>query len=232
MKNQESKTPRSSPTRHARPRRSRWLRWLPGAIGVFVTATAGGAAVYFIHQMIESPPPKLRPVIQEVRLIRPPPPPPEVKPPPPPPPEEDVNVPPPDQPPDTPSDQPPPGNALGLDADGSAGSDGFGLLANKGGRDLLASGGDRFSWYAGVIKDDLVNFLSDHRDLRKRAYDVRVRLWLEHDGQVKQVDLAGSTGDHALDTELRDLLASFQRVAEAPPNDLPQPVQIRIVSRL
>jgi protein TonB len=59
-----------------------------------------------------------------------------------------------------------------------------------------------------------------------------VRLWLASDGAVERVALAGSTGDRELDRTLELLLADIDRVAEAPPGDLPQPVQIRIVSRL
>jgi protein TonB len=209
---------------------SRFLRLLPALAGVIITVATGGAAAYFIKQFMDSPPPKPKQVVQQVRLIRPPPPP-EVKPPPPPE-VEDEPLPEPEPTPDAPSDEPPPGNLLGLDADGVAGSDGFGLAANRGGRSLLASGGDRYAWYAGVLKEDLLSFLSDQRDLRSRAYSINVRLWLKSDGGVERVALAGSTGDRDLDRTLEGLLAQMDRVAEAPPGDLPQPVQIRIVSRL
>jgi protein TonB len=214
--------------------RSTLLRVLPIVLGVLGMATAGGAAIYFIRQFMDSPAPAPKQVIQEVRLIRPPPPPPEVEPPPPPPPEieEEVDLPEPEPAPETPSDQPPPGELLGLDAEGVAGGDGFGLAARRGGRDLLASGGDRYAWYAGVLKEDLLSFLAENRDLRRRAYSVNVRLWLAGDGAVQRVALASSTGDRELDRTLEGLLANMERVAEAPPSDLPQPVQIRIVSRL
>jgi protein TonB len=212
-------------------KKSRWVRFLPIFVGVVLTTTVGSAAVYFIKQFIDSPPPQPKQVIQEVRLIRPPPPP-EVAPPPPPPPVEDkVDLPDPKPTPDAPSDQAPPG-LLGLDSEGVAGGDGFGLAARRGGRDLLASGGDRFGWYAGVLKQDLLSLLGEDRDFRARAYSVNVRLWLDGHGTVTKVDLASSTGDRELDRRLRDLLAGMERVAEAPPDGLPQPVQIRIVSRL
>jgi protein TonB len=214
-------------------RRTRLARALPAIAGVLVTATAGGAAVYFIKQFIDQPAPQPKQVVQQVRLIRPPPPPPETEPPPPPPEvEEEVDVPDPQPTPDAPSDEPPPGELLGLDADGVAGADGFGLAARRGGRSLLASGGDRFAWYAGMLKEDLLSFLADQRDLRSRAYAINVRLWLDGQGAVTRVALAGSTGDRALDRQLETLLASMDRVGEAPPADLPQPVQVRIVSRM
>jgi periplasmic protein TonB len=211
----------------------RFVRLLPAIVGVLVTVATGGAAAYFIKQFIDSAPPPPKQVVQQVRLIRPPPPPPEVEPPPPPPEiEEEEVLPEPEPTPEAPSDEPPPSQLLGLDAEGVAGADGFGLTANKGGRGLLASGGDRYAWYAGVLKEDLLAFLSDQRDLRSRAYSINVSLWLASDGAVERVALAGSTGDRDLDRTLEGLLAAMERVAEAPPGDLPQPVQIRIVSRL
>jgi protein TonB len=218
----------------AKPKpKSRLLRFGPAIAGVFVTTCAGVAAVAFIRDLIGEPAPATRKVIQEVRLIRPPPPPPEAEPPPPPEVKEDVPLPEPEAAPvDTPSDEPPPGETLSLDGDGVAGSDAFGLGAKRGGRSLLSTGGDRFAWYAGQLKEDLVSFLSEHRDIRSRAYSVNVRLWLDGQGAVTRVDLAGSTGDKDLDKQLRDLLASIDHVGEAPPNDMPQPVKIRIVSRL
>src|ERR1700722_13074285 len=94
-------------------------------------------------------------VVQEVHLIRPPPPPPpEEKPPPPPPPEEKVITPQAQPKPDpTPDNHPPPSQNLGLDAEGGAGGDAFGLVGNKGGRDLLGSGGSAGAWDSGVLKN-------------------------------------------------------------------------------
>ena len=211
--------------------RSKWLRLAPALVGVLITATAGGGAAYFIKRFIDTPPPQPKKVVQQVLLIRPPPPPPVIERPPEPPKVDEEKINEPDPTPDTPSDQPP-GNLLGLDAEGGAGADGFGLLGRKGGRDLLASGGDRYAWYASALKDDLVSFLSEHSGIRQRAYSVNVRLWLDGKGAVTRVALAGSTGDHELDRELQTLLGSMEKVAQTPPVDLPQPVQIRIVSRL
>ena len=211
----------------------RWVRSAPLMIAVLLTTTLGSAAVYYIKQFISSPPPVPKKVVQTVQLIRPPPPPPQIEKPPEPPKVEEEKIPEPEQPtPDTPSNDPPAGDRLGLDTEGGAGSDAFGLVGNKGGRSLLASGGDRFAWYGSALKDDLLSYLSEHPDIRQRAYSVNVRLWLDGKGGVTRVALSSSTGDHDLDRELQTLLGSMQKVAQAPPADMPQPVQIRIVSRL
>jgi len=211
---------------------AKWTRSMPLLAGILVTATAGGAAVYYIQKFISSPPPQPKKLVQTVQLIRPPPPP-RIERPPEPPKVDEEKIPEPEQPtPDAPADQPPAGDLLGLDAEGGAGSDGFGLIGKKGGRDLLATGGDRFAWYSGVLKDDLLSFLSGNQIIRQRAYSVNIRLWLDGRGAVTRVSLSSSTGDRDLDRELQTLLGSLAKVAQAPPADMPQPVQIRLVSRL
>jgi protein TonB len=210
----------------------RWVRSAPLIIAILFTTTLGSAAVYYLKQFIASPPPQPKKVVQTVQLIRPPPPPPQIEKPPEPPKVDEEKIPEPEQPTPEVSNDPPAGDRLGLDAEGGAGSDAFGLVGNKGGRGLLASGGDRFAWYGSTLKDDLLSFLSEHPDIRQRAYSVNVRLWLDGKGAVTRVALSSSTGDHDLDRELQTLLGSMEKVAQAPPADMPQPVQIRIVSRL
>jgi len=173
-----------------------------------------------------------RKTVQQVQIIRPPPPPPEVKEQPP---EvkDEVKIQEPEQTPEQADNQPPAGDQLGLDAEGSAGGDAFGLAARKGGRDLLAGGGaERFAWYANVVKSTLVDRLSENRGLRRSRYTVVVRLWLRADGRVERVNLDTSTGDRDLDRTIENALASVGRVPEAPPADLPQPVRLRIVNRI
>lgn len=218
-------------------RKSKFRSYLPvvGAIGALVILS--GLAVYGLVSMLNTPPPATKKTVQQISLVRPPPPPPKPEEEPPPPPEEiqeEVDVPEPrDAPEPSPQDQPPPGDLLGLDAEGTAGADGFGLVARKGGRDLLAGGGgSAYRWYAGVLKQELVAHLSEYERIRSQRYTVEVRLWLGANGEIREVDLAGTTGDRALDEELRTALASLQRVPNAPPDDLPQPVQLQIVSRL
>jgi protein TonB len=68
--------------------------------------------------------------------------------------------------------------------------------------------------------------------MRKQRYSVRMHLWIEHDGRIKRFELLDTTGDAGMDTLLRTSLASLDRIRERPPEDLPQPVRIRVTSRL
>jgi periplasmic protein TonB len=96
--------------------------------GVLLVALVVFGLIWMIRGMKKSDQPK-RQVAQKIELIRPPPPPPE-PPPPPPPPEEKIEEPlPQETPEEAPPDEAAPAEQLGLDAEGVAGADGFGLAA-------------------------------------------------------------------------------------------------------
>ncbi|MBL8200205.1 MAG: energy transducer TonB [Chromatiales bacterium] len=207
--------------------------YLPiAAISLAVISLVGALGWLVVSSMDDTAAPTKK-LVQQVQIIRPPPPP-ETPPPPPPVPEE-VDVPEPDEPePEVAAaDLPPAGDQLGLDAEGVAGADGFGLLGRKGGRDLLGAGSsDQYSWYGQVLKGDLIDKLAEIRDIRRDRYSVVVRLWLAPDGRIEKFKVASSTGDAALDRDLVAALESLGRVSELPPAGLPQPVRLRIVSRI
>ncbi|MEO0972663.1 MAG: energy transducer TonB [Pseudomonadota bacterium] len=178
---------------------------------------AGGAviAVFLVLVLavvnsLSKPIPKA-PKAQEVIVFRPPPPPPpppEEPPPPPPEIEEEVEVP---EEVDSPepeladSDEPPPGELLGLDADGVAGADGFGLVGRKGARGLIeggGGGGDRYVF--GRVERALQDSLAQSQDLRSQPYQVPAVLDFGADGCVRRARLRESTGDANLDALLKD----------------------------
>ena len=206
--------------------------YLPIAgVALAVIVVVGALAWLVISGMNNSTMPTRKPV-QQVQIIRPPPPP---ETPPPPPEPEKVNVPEPEAPkPDVAkADQPPAGDQLGLDAEGVSGGDGFGLLGRKGGRDLLASGGgDKYNWYGQILKRDLIDKLTEIRGIRRDRYNLVVRLWLAPDGHIERFKIVNSTGNAQLDRDLVAALESLDRVSEKPPEGLPQPVRLRIVSRI
>ncbi|MEL7311213.1 MAG: TonB C-terminal domain-containing protein [Pseudomonadota bacterium] len=184
---------------------------------------------------LKAPAPKTQKVVQEIALVRPPPPPKKEEPPPPPPEiEEEVDLPEPEATPEPmPSDEPPPPDLLGLDADGVAGTDGFGLIANRGGRGITdAGGGDRFRWYAGVLRQALSAHLAQYEQLRTSNYTITVRLWLNRAGEVQRVILDESTGRPELDQVIEQALAGLNEIGGRPPAGIPQPVTLRLVSRL
>jgi protein TonB len=173
-----------------------------------------------------------------ISLVQPPPPPPPKEEPPPPEVKEEVKIDEPEQQPDEPPEQsaddaPPPGEDLGVDADGGAGGDAFRLIGRKGGRDLLGSGGgSEYAWYANALQQDIADLLSDNNKIRQSRYIIEVQLWFEQNGKVKKAKLTKSSGDAAMDKSIQLALNEMGSLREKPPEGIPQPVRLRIESRL
>jgi hypothetical protein len=206
-------------------------KWLPIAGGAAIVLFLSGGVFGLISLMSGTAPPQ-QPLIQQISIVQPPPPPPPPKTEEPPEPEmQDVNI-----------EEPEPeslaeqdnlddllDDALGLDAEGTAGGDAFGLQGKKGGRGLVGS--DPNAWYAGVLQRDIQAALSGDDAVRKGNYSVIVRIWLDDEGFIEDSELLGSTNDAALDDALKRVLSSRLRISQAPPGDLPQPIRLRISSR-
>ncbi|MBB6091238.1 protein TonB [Povalibacter uvarum] len=208
-----------------------FARYVPMIAGAVIVLIVTGFLVVWIRGLMQDKPesPK-RQVAQVIKIVRPPPPPPE--PPPPPPPEEKVEEP---LPQETPEEAPPddaaPAEQLGIDADGVAGADGFGLAARRGGSDLIGGGGAVFAWYTNRLKDSIQSLLADDERVRRGKYQVSVRVWVSQDGRVEKIRLQSTSGDRDLDGAIEEALQKMSRMDEAPPLEMPQPVTLRIVSR-
>jgi protein TonB len=199
-------------------------------IGTVAVTTLGVGAIALVRSFLQSTPAAPKQLVQQIQLIRPPPPPPDL-PPPPPPPEDKVDVTDPQEKPDpTPSNEPPPGEQLGLDAAGSAGGDEFGLAARKGGRDLLASGGSAYVWYAGLLKNQILDQLNSEKHARTGSYSVVLRVWIRNDGTVDRVRVEQSSGSRERDQAIEAAVSRISRLPQAPPADMPEPISLRIVS--
>ena len=212
----------------ARPKKRRYLTLV--LLGLSVTLIGAGTFA-LMRNFLSSPPGTPQKLIQEIHLIRPPPPPPDL-PPPPPPPEEQVDVhepvPKPDQ---TPSNEPPPGEQLGLDAEGTAGGDAFGLVGNKGGRELIGQGGSAYVWYAGLVKNQILEQLNTEKQARRGEYSLMVRVWVRSDGSIDRVRVIEGSGNRERDQAIEAALTRMGRLSQAPPADMPEPISLRIVSR-
>lgn len=205
-------------------------KYLPVLVAVVVIGLLLFGAVYWLRGFLGQKVEPQKQVVQEVHIVRPPPPENE---PPPPPPEEKVDVPEPKpEPAPTPSDAPPPGDQLGVDAAGAGAGDGFGLVGRPGGRDLLATGGSVFAWYGGVVKNEILDKLQDDPRIRSGSYSVGVRIWVKHDGAIERANLIGSSGDKERDRAIERVLAQMTRLSQPPPANMPQPINLKIVSRV
>ena len=186
--------------------------------------------------------------VQQVVIMRPPPPPPpppkvEQKPPPPKP-KEEVKL---DQPQPKPQDTPKqaeaqPDRPLGVDAAGTGGADGFGLVGNQGGRDLVGSGPtiggggkgggiDPFLQYQSQVQQHVAESLSQNKKLRAAGdFKLVLNLWLRADGTVERYQVAGG-GRPEIDDLVRIALSEVPPSRRPLPKDLPQPSRIVVTNR-
>lgn len=205
-------------------------RRLPLLIGgIFLLILVAGVAI-LIKKFLDNPDQPNKRRVQQISLIKPPEPPPPPKPPEEKPPEEkeEVKL---DEPPPPQADAPPPGANLGLDAEGKGSGDSFGLVGNKGGRELTIGGnGSRFGGYLGGLLKSIRDELGRNEKLRKGEYKAEVAIWIGRNGSVERFELLGSSGEPDVDAAMKKTLSGIRQFDE-PPSDMPQPVKLRIRSR-
>ena len=211
-----------------------------GIVGALVVI--GGVIALMVWQMSGETKTTRKQNVQQIALIKPPPPPPPPKPPEQKPPEvkkEEVKI---EEKIEQPKDEPPQqqqeAKPLGIDADASAGSDGFGLAANRGGRDITTIGGDkggggsRHGYFAGVVQRHIQDNLQKDKRLRGQEYRAVVSIWFAPDGRVQRTEIVGSSGKPDTDQSIVAVLADLPPLRETLPSDIPQPVKLRVTSRL
>jgi protein TonB len=214
------------------PTRKRSRRHWPLIIVASCVTAVGGGAFALVSSFVSGGSSPTKPIVQQIQLIRPPPPPPPPEtPPPPPPPEEKLSVSDPQQKPDpTPSNDPPPSQQLGLDTEGGAGGDAFGLVGNKGGRDITAGGGNAFAWYAGLLKDAILEQLNDDRNVHSGSYRVTVRAWVRNDGSVERMEIVKGSGDASRDRAIEADLGRVKSIPQARPSGMPSVISFEVVA--
>ncbi len=177
--------------------------------------------------------------VHQIALInQPPPPPPKPpeKPPEPPKVKEEVKVDEPKAPPKAddpkPADKPAADKPLGLDADGAAGADGFGLGANKGGQDIAGSGlgGGSGAYYSGLLQRAFFDALSRNRKVLHDEFRVVVKIWLSDDGRVTRADIVNSSGNGEVDQQIQAALMDIAPLRDIPPSSMRQ-IQLRLSNR-
>jgi protein TonB len=208
--------------------KKRWLKYLPAVIVAAVVILALVAALLlkdFFH--IEEASQKKQ--IQQITVIAAPPPPP-------PPPKEEIKEPEveeeiPEEPieeaaPENDAEAPA-GEDLGVDADGSAGGDGFGLVAKKGGRGLLGGSG-----YEQVVRQEINEAIISNDRLKRLEYVAVVTLRLGDDGSFEDVDVELTSGDAEAKALLEDVLRKKRGMSKPRPLEAASLVKLRVKSVL
>lgn len=215
---------------------SGWIK--KAVIGVVIAGVMAGV-VLMVMKFLSTPSGKA-PGISQIALVnQPPPPPPKPpeKPPEPPKIKEEVKI---DQPKEeakpvdqkAPDDKPASDKPLGVDAEGGAGSDGFGLAGNKGGRDFLTTGtgGGGGAYYTGLVQRAFFEALSRNRKVLKDEYRVVVKVWLGDDGRVTKADIVTGSGNTQTDELIQLTLLDMAPLKDVPPAAM-RPIQLRLSNR-
>jgi len=209
-----------------------WRAYATTIIGAILALVLIGFIVKVIVDFVDKKPAKSEKKIQPITLLKPPPPPP---PPPkvekPPEPEVKQKIEEPKEPepePETPPDEAP-AKDLGLDAEGTAGSDGFGLAGRKGGTGLFGGGsGNPFNWYGKAVEKGLIDVLNDNDELRRKGYFAIIKVWLKPDGSVEKAELSQGSNDQEIDAMIRRLLGKYRGSSEPTPPGMTQPLKFKL----
>lgn len=212
-----------------------WLLRIAIAAGVLLLLAAIGIA---LKGMMSSKGSTKKPVTT-IKIL------PDTPPPPPPPPKEPPKEQPKEQPKEIkmeqpkPQEIPQPSESLKMEGPAGDGPSPFaaGTVTNdyKGGDVGTKIGGKKgmaaYAWYTGQIKGRIEEVLAAEKGLSNAQYRLVVHLWLARDGRVERAELQGSSGDAQTDELIRKALAGLTSIAEAPPEDMPQPVKLRISAK-
>lgn len=89
----------------------------------------------------------------------------------------------------------------------------------------------QFAFYSNGLQRFLQDELGKNPKLRSRDYRVTVKLWLAKDGSITRAEIVGSSGNAEIDETLKTTLPGLPAYREAPPDNMPQPIKIRISNR-
>jgi protein TonB len=200
-------------------------KWLPiGGAAVLILVL--GAGLYLIYESLTGIPPPRESTVQQISIIQPPPPPPPPRVEPPPKPEaietpEEKPIESVDSNEDMTTEDSGPAQP-GRSGDGAGGSGGY---KRKVDLEIYKR------WYAGFVNRDIQRALSQIDDIRSEAYSLLVKIRIGEDGRIVWYEFVESTDDEALDRKISSALQGIQ-ITKAPEPALPQPITVRIRSRI
>lgn len=231
--------------KHKKAPYQNWL--VPGVIGIFFLVVIG----FILKVVFTDVGPRSKEKISTVTLLKPPP---DVKEKPPEPevpkevPKQEViqDIP---QQQDTPqNDQPqddtPAGSDLGVDAEGGAGGDSFGLVGKKGGRAITLGGGGggmnrlslltKYGWYTQKIQEEIKKQVKKKMDqdggIPKGKFETKVKIVLDSRGTITDFHIVGASGNSKIDWALQAILGQI-KISEPPPAGMPAGMTLKITSQ-
>ncbi|HME42722.1 MAG TPA: TonB C-terminal domain-containing protein [Syntrophorhabdales bacterium] len=145
-------------------------------------------------------------------------------------------------------DKPAADGPLGLDAQGGAGSDGFGLAARKGGRDVTTLGtgpkvgGGRdlatllrqYAPYTRLVEEDVNKLvrrrLEENGGIPKGKLEALAEIIVGDKGDIRQFKIIRPSGNRSMDEAVKESL-KFARISQPLPEGCPRAMNIKIMSQ-
>jgi hypothetical protein len=159
-------------------------------------------------------------------------------PPPPPPPKEEKKPEPPKEQKEVKMEQPdvkqPPAPENTLKMEGEKGDSPSAFQAGTVTKENYIPGSDRgnpFALYSSLIQKFLQDEFSKNKKLRTGNYRAVISIWLAADGRIQRFELTGSTGNPETDQLIKIGLSEMPPIKTSPPDNLPQPIRLRLTSR-
>ena len=144
------------------------------------------------------------------------------------------------------NDNTPAGENLGVDAEGKAGGDSFGLVGKKGGRSILAGDGggrggmgrlsllSKFGWYTQIVETEIRKKVMKHLDenggIPKGKLQAVVQISVNSTGSIVKYKIIGSSGNHKMDEAVNQSIGDI-KISEPPPDGMPRTMSIRVTSQ-
>lgn len=127
----------------------------------------------------------------------------------------------------------PPADVLKMEGPTGDGPSPFqaGTVTNEYQGGTTIGGKDQFAWFTGLLKGQIESALARDRDLAKGDYRLVVKVWIARNGKIERFQLDGSSGNAHIDGLIKAALNDIAPLSEPPPENMPQPVKLRITSR-
>ena len=136
-------------------------------------------------------------------------------------------------------DEAPPGEELGLDSEGVAGSDAFGLKGKKGGRALIGGGTGRnpYAWYIGKVRHEIekrVNkVLREKGSVPDEKHQTLIMVQLDDRGNIVKYAILSASGNEEIKAVIKAAMKealSVASVSEPPPYGMSRKMRFKILS--
>ncbi|MEI7912429.1 MAG: TonB C-terminal domain-containing protein [Verrucomicrobiota bacterium] len=207
-------------------------------IGILLTGVLAGGVISFLNSPAETsrPPAKKNDIVS---ITLPPPPPPKVEPPPPPkaapPKEEMVEQDPVDkvEAPDETAASDPADEALGTNIAGNGPDMGLRAGSGSGTRNRIGGGrhGGKWDSFAVKVQNTIAETLRQNAGTRNAAFSMKVLVWADSNGRITRATPVGSSGNATVDQAVKNQVFAGLQLPEAPPADMPMPINMRISAR-